>query len=319
MLRWYDATLAGDVTVGDAPSGIAFDGQNLWVIQTGSRTLTKLRPSDATVLATFDLGAGATEGNSITFDGLNLWVSTQDSHVRKVRATDGSVLGAYALGGMAAAIAYDGTEIWAAGHANDSLMQLQPKSNNLVAALALPAGSAPAGVAFDGVSMWVTHHGTNTVSKVRISDNTIIATFGAGTNPSGIAFDGANMWVVNSGANSVIKLTSSGQVAQTVAVGQHPMSIAFDGNNMWVTNQASNNVTKIRVGDGVVLGTYPVGAGPTGIAFDGANIWVANTGGKHRRNDRGGGNNSLQPALAVRGLRTRERYSRGFAVLWILH
>jgi hypothetical protein len=97
MLRWYDATLAGDVTVGDAPSGIAFDGQNLWVIQTGSRTLTKLRPSDATVLATFDLGAGATEGNSITFDGLNLWVSTQDSHVRKVRATDGSVLGAYAL------------------------------------------------------------------------------------------------------------------------------------------------------------------------------------------------------------------------------
>jgi len=280
MLRWYDATAAGDVTVGDAPSGIAFDGQNLWVIQAGSRTLTKLRPSDATVLATFDLGAGATAGNSITFDGFNLWVSTQDSHVRKVRATDGSVQGAYAMGAMAAAMAYDGANIWAAGHANDSLIQLQPNANNLLSSLTLPAGSAPTGVAFDGVSMWVTHQGTNTVSKVRVSDHTVIATSGVGTNPAGIAFDGANMWVVNSGANSVSKVASNGQVVQTVSVGQHPMSIAFDGNNMWVTNQASNNVTKIRVGDGVVLGTFKVGAGPTGIAFDGANIWVANTGGK---------------------------------------
>jgi YVTN family beta-propeller protein len=280
MLRWYEATSVGDIAVGDAPSGIAFDGQNLWVTQAGSRTLTKLRPSDATVLGTFDLGANATAGNSITFDGFNLWVSTQDSFVRKIRATDGSVQGAYALGTLAGAMAFDGNAVWAAGHVNDSLIQLQPKANNLLSSLTLPSGSSPTGVAFDGVSMWVTHSGTNMVSKVRAGDNTVLATFGVGTNPAGIAFDGANMWVVNSGANSVSKVASNGQVVQTVTVGQHPMSIAFDGNNVWVTNQASNNVTKIRVSDGAVLGTFTVGAGPTGIAFDGANIWVANTGGK---------------------------------------
>ena len=280
MLRWYDATMTGEVTVGDAPSAITFDGQNLWVTQAGSRTLTKLRPSDSTVLATYDLGAGAAPGNSMVFDGFNLWVTTQISDVRRVRTTDGSVQGTFPLGTVAAAMAFDGTGIWAAGHSNDSLIQLQPKASNLLSSLTLPAGSAPTGVAFDGVSMWVTHQGTNTVSKVRVSDNTIIATFGVGTNPAGLAFDGANMWVVNSGANSVSKVASNGQVVQSVSVGQHPMSIAFDGNNMWVTNQASNNVTKIRVGDGAVLGTFPVGAGPTGIAFDGANIWVANTGGK---------------------------------------
>jgi len=144
MLRWYEATSAGDVAVGDAPSGIAFDGQNLWVTQVGSRTLTKMRPSDATVLATFDLGVGATAGNSITFDGFNFWVSTQDSFVRKVRAMDGSVQGAYALGALAGAMAFDGNDIWAAGHGNDSLIQLQPKANNLLSALTLPSGSAPA-------------------------------------------------------------------------------------------------------------------------------------------------------------------------------
>jgi len=37
------------------------------------------------------------------------------------------------------------------------------------------------------------------------------------------------MWVVNSGANSVNKLTSNGQVVQTISVGQHRMGIAFDG------------------------------------------------------------------------------------------
>jgi streptogramin lyase len=281
MLRWYDATMTGEVTVGDAPSAITFDGQNLWVTQAGSRTLTKLRPSDSTVLATYDLGAGAAPGNSMVFDGFNLWVTTQISDVRRVRTTDGSVQGTFPLGTVAAAMAFDGTGLWAAGHSNDSLIQLTPQNSNLIIApLSLPAGSAPSGLAFDGANIWVTHRGTNTVSKRRISDNTVLGTYAVGTRPAGLAFDGLHMWVANSGTNTVSELRPDGQLVQMVTVGQGPTSVAFDGNNIWVTNQVSNSVTKVRVSDGVVLGTYAVGAGPTGIAFDGANIWVANTGGK---------------------------------------
>ena len=47
ILRWYPANQAlPDITVGTHPTGIAFDGANIWVANYGSNNVTKLRASD---------------------------------------------------------------------------------------------------------------------------------------------------------------------------------------------------------------------------------------------------------------------------------
>ena len=46
--------------MGRAPTGIAFDGANIWTANFGSTTVTKLRASDGTVLGTFNTGANPT-------------------------------------------------------------------------------------------------------------------------------------------------------------------------------------------------------------------------------------------------------------------
>ena len=58
MLRWYQASLAGEFQVGDGPSGIAFDGQDLWVTLAGNSKITKVRPSDGTCWARSTLARG---------------------------------------------------------------------------------------------------------------------------------------------------------------------------------------------------------------------------------------------------------------------
>jgi YVTN family beta-propeller protein len=76
-LHWYKANLTTAFGVGTRPLGVAFDGANIWVTNTGSNTVTKLRASDGTVLGTFGVG---TNPSGLAFDGANIWVANHDSN-----------------------------------------------------------------------------------------------------------------------------------------------------------------------------------------------------------------------------------------------
>ena len=54
--------------VGDGPSGLAFDGANIWVTETYDDTVTKLRASDGALLGTFPVG---TEPGPVVFFVIN--------------------------------------------------------------------------------------------------------------------------------------------------------------------------------------------------------------------------------------------------------
>jgi YVTN family beta-propeller protein len=56
--------------------GVAFDGTHLWVTNTGDDTVTKIRASDRTIVATTPVG-DAPKG--IAFDGTQVWVANSAS------------------------------------------------------------------------------------------------------------------------------------------------------------------------------------------------------------------------------------------------
>ena len=71
--RWYH------------PLGVAFDGANIWVTNSDSNNVTKLRASDGKVLGTFGVGSSP---YGVAFDGANVWVANGNSNnVTKLRAT----------------------------------------------------------------------------------------------------------------------------------------------------------------------------------------------------------------------------------------
>ena len=102
--------MVGAYKVGDNPAELAFDGQNIWVTNYGSHSVSKLRASDGSVIGTYPVGKFP---RGIVFDKTNIWVTAYgDNKVTKLRASDGSVVGTYNVGRDPAEITFDGTNIW---------------------------------------------------------------------------------------------------------------------------------------------------------------------------------------------------------------
>jgi DNA-binding beta-propeller fold protein YncE len=62
--------MLGTYVVGSGPNGLAFDGTNMWVVNTGDNSITKLSPAGAT-LGTF--AAGQAPHGGIAYDGTSMW------------------------------------------------------------------------------------------------------------------------------------------------------------------------------------------------------------------------------------------------------
>jgi hypothetical protein len=160
LLKWYAANETGiTFPVGMGPTGVAFDGANIWTANYNDGTVTKLRASDGTVLGTFK---GFSAPGGVTFDGANIWVSNSiTNNVSKVRASDGTILGTFPVPGVVPWwMTFDGANVW------------------------VPSENA---------------NGNGWVTKLRASDGKNLGNFTVGNSPIASAFDGASVWVTNLG------------------------------------------------------------------------------------------------------------------------
>lgn len=141
--------------------------------------------------------------SAVAFDGANIWVANGGSdNVIKLRASDGTNLGGFAVSDEPSGIAFDGTNIWVANAGSNNVTKLRASDGVNLGTFAV--GTDPRGVAFDGANIWVANQFTD-VHKLRISDGASLGNFAVGDGYA-IAFDGANVWVANPTGNNVTKL-----------------------------------------------------------------------------------------------------------------
>ena len=114
--------------VGVHPSGVLFDGENIWVTNSGpgiggNHTVSKLRPSDGTILGTFTVGDTPQE---MAFDGANVWIANfYSDNVTKLRASNGAVLGTFDSGARPYGMAFDGANLWIANFGHGTVTELR--------------------------------------------------------------------------------------------------------------------------------------------------------------------------------------------------
>jgi DNA-binding beta-propeller fold protein YncE len=109
ILKWYGANRTTTFAVQNSPSCVAFDGANIWVANSGSNTVSKVRPSDGAILGTYTVG---TSPQGLAFDGANIWVANVNSaNVTKLRPSNGATVGTYPVGNDPQFVAFDGANI----------------------------------------------------------------------------------------------------------------------------------------------------------------------------------------------------------------
>ena len=108
---------------GTNPSGIVFDGHEIWVANEAAHSVTKLRLTDGAILATARVGQNPQQ---LAFDGTNIWVTNYypNSTVMRLRAHDGVRQNAYGTGIDPEDILFDGTSIWVANYGSGTVSKI---------------------------------------------------------------------------------------------------------------------------------------------------------------------------------------------------
>jgi hypothetical protein len=211
-------------------------------------------------------------------DGADLWVADLNTDdVKRVRASDGSVLGTWTGATRAFGVLVARGRVYITGDTlPGNLYVIDPRvAPGAISTLSSSLGDQPFGIATDGRFIW-TANLNGSVSKVDPDTGTTSNISAGFTNPFGILFDGANIWVTDEGDNMLKKLDSSGNILQSVGVGSIPEFPVFDGSNIWVPNLSGNSISVVRARDGLVLATLIGSNQPIQAAFDGQRILVTN-------------------------------------------
>lgn len=204
-------TKVGDIlkvikTPGPCPTGLTFDGQNLWVADHYTNKIYKIDPESGKVLKIFDSPGHHPEG--LAWDGSHLWHidSGEKSLYRLNPETGTAVLILESNSSHPRDLAWDGTSIWIIDHRSDILIKVSPVDGMMEENYPAPARE-PAGLAFDGKYLWVTDRAEDRIYLVNPSDGLCLSSFRSyGPFPYGLAWAGDALWNVDYENNEIYKI-----------------------------------------------------------------------------------------------------------------
>jgi hypothetical protein len=265
---------------------VASDGEDLWVVNSGSNTVTRVHASDGKWLGAW---TGATNAFGVVVAQGLIWITGQTSPgnlyvINPAFSPSAAVTVTNSLGNDPLGITTDGTYIWTA---NDSGTVSRVRMNdysttNYVDGLIPPLR----GILFDGTHVWVADYGDSSLKQLDSNGN-ILQSVPTGSGPAFPVFDGSNIWVPNYLDNSVAvvsptKLITLATFSSTNGL-NHPVSAAFDGQRILVTNSQGHLMSLFKSTDLTPIGTInttDLALGGTnvydswGACSDGTNFWV---------------------------------------------
>ena len=194
-------------TLGDNPSGIAFDGERIWTANAGSGgpgsgSISIYSLSTDTV-STVQLGFNQPLG--MLYDGSNIWVTDQGAGTLLKLDAAGQILQTVTVGTGPMHPVFDGANIWVPNFFSPSVTVVRAASGSVLATLTGNLLSSPTAAAFDGERILITCH--SQVSLFRATDFAALGSCSTGLNshPQGVASDGLNFWIT---------LSSTGKLAR---------------------------------------------------------------------------------------------------------
>lgn len=213
---------------GDRFLHLAVDGQWVWAVGFGTTAIQKFHPVTGWT-SQFEIGFLPAD---LLSDGLSVWATDNNGGVvRKIRASDGLLLGTFSAGPDPRGMAFDGVNVWVASF-DGTVRKLRGSDGVLLGTSTVANGSTD--LVYDGSSIWVSSFSSDTVTRLRASDGAVIGTFATGDGPGSLVFDGYHVWVSNLLSNTIVKLRAGdGAVMATQSFSPGADALAFDGVSIW--------------------------------------------------------------------------------------
>lgn len=280
-VRASDGFRIAALNVGNFPTGLAYDGKNIWVTVGGEAlsTVSKIDPSNGSVLCSYST---LTNARGVSFDGSNYWVLDRTSssagkiikldsacaktgEIFLTTATDVDVIDGQ--------IIFNGSYLWVIGKdsaGNGIVFNINP-SNGKAMAWSDLVGLDPRQIFYDNYYYWVTNYGSGTLTKFALTDKICTAPDFDPDNLQYCSIDSDCDSALDSGDGACFALPVEYE-SYNLGAGSQPREIVFDGTYLWLGTQSG--VLRLLTADptvGVAFDT--LNFQPSGLVFDGTYVW----------------------------------------------
>lgn len=271
----------GKTIVGQEPKGVASDGADIWVANSGPQsTVSQVQASNGKLIGTW---TGVESAANILIARGRVFVAGRSSSLYVIdpqQPPGPAATLTNTLPTIITSITFDGSHIWTASPAASKISKIDPDSG---AHTDFSGFSEPLGIIFDGTYLWVTDD-ENKISKVD-RNGQVLLSLPTGRTPGFPVYDGINIWVpnLNSSTVTVIRVSDSQGnplaspfVLATLADNglARPIAVAFDGQRILAINVNGASVSLWRASDLSPLGSFGGALQPQGVCSDGINFWI---------------------------------------------
>jgi len=182
---------------GSCPTGLTFDGKNLWLADRKADKLFCINPKNGKVIKSLDSPAYWSMG--LAWDGKTLW--NADVNERKIYQIDpqtGTILKTVdSPENSPRGLTWDGKYLWCADNIADKIIQFSPDDGTTIREFQSPAKD-PRGLCFDGKYLWISDRIGDEIHMVDPGSGAVLLiTEAPGPFTRGLAFDGKSLWAVD--------------------------------------------------------------------------------------------------------------------------
>ena len=193
-------------TPGPCPTGLTFDGKNLWLADNFTDKIYKINPESGKVLKSFDSPGHHPEG--LAWDGKYLWhIDSGEKYMYLLDPETGRALSILESNSSNPRdLAWDGKYVWTVDYRRDILIKVSPEDGMMVQNFPSPARE-PAGLAYDGKYLWVTDRSEDRIYLVDPSDGLCLSSLRAyGPFAYGLAWGDNVLWNVDYENDEIYKI-----------------------------------------------------------------------------------------------------------------
>jgi hypothetical protein len=194
----------------DYPTGLAWDGESIWLADRDCEWIYALSPSSGSLLDSVPCPSFSPLG--LAFGDGCLWVSGYyEDGIYKVDLDSRRVVDVIsAPGQLTIGLAWEDGYLWACDASAKEIVKLDPADGTPIRSIKSPSRYAH-GLAFDGKYLWVSDRSHDKIYKVEPEKGwVVLAIDSPGPYPRGLAPDGKHIWNVDYETDSLYAFHATG-------------------------------------------------------------------------------------------------------------
>ncbi|OGU60148.1 MAG: transglutaminase [Ignavibacteria bacterium RIFOXYB2_FULL_35_12] len=188
------------------PSGLTFDGKNLWLADYKADKLSSINPLNGEVLR--EIPSPGFWPTGLAWDGKYLWnADEKQKKIFKIDPQSGEIL--FTIDSPSdnpQGLAWDGKTLWVSDSKAKKIMMIDLSDGTAIKSIDAPASSA-GGLTFDGSYLWCTDRLQNEIYMIDPDKGEVIVIIDSpGPYPVGLAWDGEYLWNVDYQTDQIYKI-----------------------------------------------------------------------------------------------------------------